>query len=150
MEDQLREGTGSYFTIDEMRAAGAKYAESLKPAVEAGILLLEAGLVFHILHLNAKNHAEHLVLDNLYNDVIQFGDEILEQVKGIYPAALTNQREAQSSNATDAFAELTRLMDHLGSCEAAVTDDALKNKLQDYLGALRRHSYLLSLAVNAS
>lgn len=120
---------------------------SLVPAGQAGLTLLAAGLTFHIRHLEAKNHAEHVVLGNVYNDAITMGDELLEQLIGVEPTILETVRyqvPVSVEGASDAA--LAALVHALESAALQTTDSAVQNKLQEYVAAFRRHQFLLELA----
>ena len=122
----------------------------LGPAIQAGLVLLEAGFLFHIRHLKAKSHAEHVVLDSVYKDAITLGDELLEQVLGMDKSLLdvlhggTPERVMVDGPVDAALASLVK---ELEAATLQTVDVVVQNKLQEIVANFRQRQYLLDLAL---
>lgn len=112
-------------------------------------LLLVAPAYFHLFHLKAINHAEHVVLQDAYEMATKCADDILEQALSIDDTCLNDLKtlgfygnevfHTPTSFVAFMIDELTQALNSSGDTPA------LQNVLQDTLTAYRKLKYQLGL-----
>lgn len=107
--------------------------------------LLTASGLFHLHHLRAATHAEHKVLEEVYNRATEHADRLLEYILSTQPRVLDNVASL-SATAGNAMSDLDAFINDLVDAMSHTSDDVLGNLLQDAVGEFKRLKYQLRLA----
>lgn len=121
---------------------------STMPVQELAAQLLTANALFHFHHLEANNHAEHVVLDAAYTAATAQADAVLEQVLANAPMALRGL-QVLSCQPTKPMDDLERLIQVLTPF-AAVDDPGLANVVQEAISVFSRLKYQLRLTMGSA
>lgn len=113
------------------------------------VYLLVGRLIFHIRHLNSEVHAEHVVLNDIYEIFGDFGDQFGEMTRGLYPDANIVTPSGMSSPSgvmsTDLLDEVIASL--LSRRKDLESHDAAANTLDELVGELTRQSFLLRISL---
>lgn len=118
------------------------------PVEELAVQLLTANALFHLHHLEANTHAEHLVLNEVYTSATEQADLILEQVLALAPTRLRDL-QTLSCVRTTPMDDLGQLIQALMPF-AAVDEPGLANVVQEAISVFSRLKYQLRLTMGSA
>ena len=121
---------------------------SMMPVQELAVQLLTANSLFHFHHLEANTHAEHTVLNDVYEAATAQADAVLEQLLSLAPMALRGIQEL-SCSPTKPMDDLERLIQALTPF-AAVDEPGLANVIQEAISVFSRLKYQLRLTMGSA
>lgn len=121
---------------------------STLPVQELAVQLLTANSLFHFHHLEANTHAEHIVLDAVYNAATEQADTVLEQILSHAPMALRGIQELVC-HPTKPMDDVERLIQALTPF-AAVDEPGLANVVQEAISVFSRLKYQLRLTMGSA
>jgi Family of unknown function (DUF5856) len=115
-----------------------------KKASEFFSVLLQAAVVAHILHLQARSFAEHMALDTLYSELPGLTDSLIESYQGKYGLVMDYPPKPPMPAATNCVAFVTGLNKYIDDVRLEVSDDSEhQNAIDEIVTLLNSTTYKL-------
>lgn len=118
-------------------------AEEHKAAAAFFSTILQAGVIAHQLHLQTSSFAEHMALDELYKELPELADEIIEAWQGRNRVVL-DYPEPESLTYNDATSYVFQLAAYVQKERKNVSDASeIQNLIDELAGSLDSALYKL-------
>ena len=102
-----------------------------KVAAEFFMVLLQAAVVAHILHLQTRSFSEHMALNTLYTELPELTDSLIEAYQGKYGLVMDYPVKPPMPAATNCVAFVTGLNRYVDETRMDVSDDSEHQNLID-------------------
>lgn len=105
-------------------------------AAEFVMVLLQAGVVAHVMHLQTRSYAEHMALDALYSALPGKVDALVEAYQGIYGLIESYPERPELPRTDNCVAFITGLQRFIADRRGAVSDESEIQNLIDEVASL--------------
>jgi hypothetical protein len=120
------------------------HVNSNKTAAEFFMVLLQAAVVAHVLHLQTRSFSEHMALDALYTELPGLTDGLIESYQGKYGLVMDYPERPPLPSASNCVAFVTGLNKYVDQKRADVSDDSeIQNQIDEIVTLLNSTTYKL-------
>lgn len=122
--------------MDDQSDEAVEYGNSTqvssnKKAHEFFMVLLQASVVAHVLHLQTRSYAEHMALDALYSELPGLADTLIEAYQGKYGLVEDYPHPVPLPASNNPVAFVVGLNKYVDQNREAVSDDSEHQNLID-------------------
>ena len=107
--------------------------------------LLQYSILFKVYHWQTKSYARHKASDELYSNVNEFMDELVEYYQGLHPTITVNEQCLSIYNITDK--EARHVLIHFSELIESISihDKGIINKRDELIGLIHQTLFLFKL-----
>jgi len=121
---------------EDVEYGNSTHANTNKVASEFFMVLLQAAVVAHVLHLQTRSFAEHMALDTLYTELPGLTDSLIEAYQGKYGLVMDYPPKPPLPASTNCVAFVTGLNKYIDDKRANVSDDSEHQNMIDEIVSL--------------